>query len=77
MSDRGLPTSPRFMNGYGSHTFSFWNAGGERFRVKFHYKTLQDHRFLTNAQAVEVVGKTRESYQEDLFGAIERGEFPK
>ena len=77
MSDRGLPTSPRFMNGYGSHTFSFWNDSSERFWVKFHYKTLQGHRFLTNAQAADVVGRTRESYQEDLFGAIERGEFPQ
>ena len=60
MSDRGLPTSPRFMNGYGSHTFSFWNDSGERFWVKFHYKTLQGHRFLTNAQAAQVIGQTRE-----------------
>lgn len=31
MSDRGLPPSPRFMHGYGSHTFSFWNEANERF----------------------------------------------
>jgi len=77
MSDRGLPPSPRFMNGYGSHTYSFWNAKGERFWVKFHFKTQQGHRFLTNAQASEVIGQTRESYQEDLYGSIERGEFPR
>lgn len=77
MSDRGLPPSPRFMNGYGSHTFSFWNHVGERFWVKFHFKSKQGHRHLTNAQAAEVIGRTRESYQEDLYGAIERGEFPK
>jgi catalase len=76
-SDRGLPTSPRFMNGYGSHTFSFWNADGERFWVKFHLKTLQGHRHLTNAEAAEVIGRSRESYQEDLYGAIEAGDFPK
>jgi catalase len=77
MSDRGLPASPRFMNGYGSHTFSLWNNAGERYWVKFHFKTMQGHRFYTNAQAEEIVGRTRESYQEDLFGAIERGEFPR
>ncbi|BBK40822.1 catalase [Allostella vacuolata] len=76
-SDRGLPPSPRFMNGYGSHTFSFWNDAGERFWVKFHFKTQQGHRFLTNAEAAEVIGQTRESYQEDLFGSIEKGEFPR
>ena len=77
MSDRGLPPSPRFMNGYGSHTYSFWNNNGERFWVKFHFKTQQGHKFLTNAEAAQVVGQTRESYQEDLYGAIDRGEFPR
>lgn len=77
MSDRGLPVSPRFMNGYGSHTFSMWNANGERHWVKFHFKTQQGHRHFTNDEAAGVVGKSRESYQEDLYSAIERKEFPR
>ncbi len=77
MSDRGLPPSPRFMNGYGSHTYSFWNAKQERYWVKFHFKTQQGHRYLTNAEAAEVIGRSRESYQEDLYGSIERGEYPR
>ena len=77
MSDRGLPTDVRHINGYGSHTYSLINADNERFWVKFHFKTMQGHRHWTNAQAVDVVGKTRESTQEDLFGAIESGDFPK
>jgi catalase len=77
MSDRGLPQTVRHMNGYGSHTYSFINADNERFWVKFHFKTQQGHRFWTNAEAAEVVGRTRESTQEDLYGAIESGDFPK
>ncbi|WP_420239424.1 catalase [Telmatobacter bradus] len=77
MSDRGIPLSPRFMNGYGSHTFSLWNDKGKRYWVKFHFKTEQGHKTMTNAEAAEVIGKTRESYQEDLYGAIDRGEFPR
>ncbi len=77
MSDRGLPPSPRFMNGYGSHTYSFWNEKGERFWVKYHFKTQQGHKFLTNQEAATVVGRSRESYQEDLYGSIEKGEFPR
>lgn len=77
MSDRGLPTDVRHINGYGSHTFSFINADNERFWVKFHFKTMQGHRHWTNEEAEKVVGKTRESTQEDLYAAIERGEFPK
>lgn len=77
MSDRGLPQTVRHMNGYGSHTFSFINADNERFWVKFHFKTQQGHQHWTNEEAEKVVGKTRESTQEDLFGSIEKGEFPK
>ena len=77
MSDRGLPIGVRHMNGYGSHTYSLISSSGERAWVKFHFKTQQGHRYWTNAQAAEVVGRTRESTQEDLFGAIEKGEFPK
>lgn len=77
MSDRGLPVAPMFMNGYGSHTYSFWNDAGERFWVKFHFKTQQGHKHYTNEQAEQVIGSTRESYQEELFGAIEKGEFPR
>ncbi len=76
-SDRGCPVSPRFMNGYGSHTFSFISAGGERHWVKFHFKTLQGHKHYTNAESADVIGRSRETYQEDLFGSIEAGDFPK
>jgi catalase len=77
MSDRGLPQGPRFMNGYGSHTYSFINAQNQRFWVKFHFKTQQGHKFYTNSEAEAIVAKNRESFQADLFGAIERRDFPK
>jgi len=77
MSDRGLPTGVRHMNGYGSHTFSLINSGNERFWVKFHFKTMQGHKYWTNAEAAQVVGKTRESTQADLYGSIEKGDYPK
>ena len=77
MSDRGLPTSVRHVNGYGSHTYSFINEAGERHWVKFHFKTMQGHKHWTNKEAAEIVGRTRESTQEDLFNAIETGDFPR
>lgn len=77
MSDRGIPISPMHMNGYGSHTFSMWNANQERFWVKFHFKNHQGHKHYTNAEAEALTGKTREAYQEHLFSAIENGNFPK
>jgi len=77
MSDRGIPVSPRFMNGYGSHTYSLWNRGNERFWVKFHFKTRQGHKTLSNEEAAHIIGQSRETYQQDLFSAIERGEHPQ
>ena len=77
MSDRGLPVSPMNMNGYGSHTYSLWNEKGERYWVKFHFKTAQGHKHYTNAQAEIIVGQNRETYQEALFGGIDAGEFPR
>jgi len=77
MSDRGIPASYRHMHGFGSHTYSFWNAAGERFWVKFHFRTQQGIKNLTDAEAEAIVGKDRESHQRDLYEAIERGDFPK
>jgi len=77
MSDRGLPRNYRQMNGYGSHTYSFTNAKGERFWVKFHFKSMQGHAFYADDEAASVVGDDRESAQRDLFESIERGNYPR
>ena len=77
MSDRGLPRNLRQMNGYGSHTYSFYNDAGERFYVKFHFKTMQGHSHYTDQEATEVVGRDRESSQRDLYESIENCDFPK
>lgn len=77
MSDRGTPKSYRHMNGYGSHTYSLINAEGERFWVKFHFKTAQGHAFNSNDEVARLIGEDRESHQRDLYEAIENGDFPK
>jgi catalase len=76
-SDRGLPTDYRHINGYGSHTYSMINSQGERFWVKYHFKTQQGHRHYTNAEAAQVVANDRESSQRDLYDSIEKGDFPR
>ena len=77
MSDRGIPASYRHMHGFGSHTYSFWNKDGERFWVKFHFRTQQGIKNLSDAESAEIIGRDRESHQRDLYEAIERGDFPK
>jgi catalase len=76
-SDRGIPAGYRFMNGYGSHTYSLINARGERVWCKFHFKTKQGIKCFDDAEAAKIIGEDRESHQRDLFEAIERGEYPK
>jgi catalase len=76
MSDRGLPVLVRHINGYGSHTFSLINNEGERHWVKFHFNAQQGHKHWTNKEAAEIVGRTQ-STQEDLFNAIELGDYPR
>ena len=76
-SDRGTPVSARFMNGYGSHTFSLWNAKGERFWVKFHLKTQQGSKTLADKEAMRLTGANPEFSSRDLMEAINQGSFPK
>ncbi|WP_170351558.1 catalase [Ruegeria atlantica] len=77
MSDRGIPATYRHMHGFGSHTFSFINSDSERFWVKFHFKTQQGIKNLTDEEAAQIISGDRESHQRDLYDAIEDGDFPK
>lgn len=77
MSERGIPKSYRHMHGFGSHTYSFINAGNERFWVKFHFVCQQGIENLSDAEAEALIGKDRETHQRDLYEAIERGDNPK
>lgn len=76
-SDRGTPDGYRFMNGYGSHTFSMFNKENGRVWVKFHFKTQQGNKTLTGPQAEELRGKDPDYSQRDLVKAIDSRNFPK
>lgn len=77
MSDRGIPASYRHMHGFGSHTYSLINEAGERVWVKFHMKTQQGIKNLSNKEAADIIAHDRESHQRDLYEAIERGDYPR
>ncbi len=74
MSDRGIPASFRHMDGFSSHTLSFWNKQGERVWVKWHFKTQQGIQTLTNEEAAKMPSF---GAQQDLFDSIEKGDFPR
>lgn len=77
MSDRGIPASFRHMHFFGEHTFSLYNDKNERVWCKFHFRTKQGIKNLTNEEAAQINGMDREYHGKDLFDAIERGDFPK
>ena len=76
MGDRGIPKTWRHMNGYGSHTYMWVNAEGEKFWVKYHFKTDQGIEFLTQAEADTLAGVDADYHRRDLFESIKKGDFP-
>lgn len=76
-SERGIPESYRFMDGYSCHAFSFINSENVRVWIKLHFKSEQGIKCLTNEEAIKSAGENPDYYVEDLFQSIESGIFPK
>ena len=76
MGDRGLPKSWRHMQGYGSHTYQWINASGERFWVKYHFNSNQGVEAMPAAEAELLAGSDADHYRRDLHTAIEAGDAP-
>ncbi|RDG40113.1 catalase [Streptomyces corynorhini] len=76
MGDRGIPKSFRHMNGYSSHTYMWVNGAGERFWVKYHFKTDQGIECLTQADADEMAGSDGDHHRRDLYESIASGNAP-
>ena len=75
-SDRGTPKSFRNMNGYGSHTFKWYNQNGECFWIKYHFKTDQGIQNFTRQEAEQKKGINPDHATQDLHNVIKRGEYP-
>ncbi|MGR6997840.1 catalase [Yinghuangia aomiensis] len=76
MSDRGTPKTWRNMNGFGSHTFMWINRGGEKFWVKYHFKTDQGIENFTGSEAAAMTAEDRDYHIRDLHEAIKSGNHP-
>lgn len=77
MSDRGIPRSFRFMEGFGVHTFRFVNAEGKSHFVKFHWKPKQGLQSVLWDEAVKINGADPDFHRRDLWAAIQNGDFPE
>jgi catalase len=74
MSDRGTPRTLRNMNGYSSHTYTWVNAAGDAFFVKYHFKTDQGIDNFTDAEAAAMVGEDPDFHRRDLYETLKSGQ---
>ncbi|MEI1247880.1 catalase [Rhizobium aouanii] len=77
MSDRAIPRSFRFMEGFGVHTFRFVNATDDSTFVKFHWKPKLGLQSVAWNEAVKINGADPDFHRRDLWQAIQSGNFPE
>ncbi|EJB03037.1 catalase [Rhizobium leguminosarum bv. trifolii WSM597] len=77
MSDRAIPRSFRFMEGFGVHTFRFVNAADESTFVKFHWKPKLGLQSVAWNEAVKINGADPDFHRRDLWQSIQSGNFPE
>lgn len=77
MSDRTIPRSFRFMEGFGVHTFRLVNAAGKSTFVKFHWKPKLGMQSVVWNEAVKINGADPDFHRRDLWDAIQAGDFPE
>jgi len=77
MSDRAIPRSFRFMEGFGVHSFRFVNSDGEAKFVKFHWKPLLGLQSVVWNEALKINGADPDFHRRDMWAAIQRGDYPE
>jgi catalase len=77
MSDRAIPRSFRFMEGFGVHTFRFVNAERKSTFIKFHWKPKLGMQSVVWNEAVKINGADPDFHRRDLWDAIQSGNFPE
>ncbi|HEY5196873.1 MAG TPA: catalase [Solirubrobacteraceae bacterium] len=77
MSDRAIPRSFRFMEGFGVHTFRLLDAKGRSTFVKFHWKPKLGMQSVAWNEAVKINGADPDFHRRDLWDAIGQGDFPE
>lgn len=77
MSDRAIPRSLRFMEGFGVHTFRLVNAEGKSHFVKFHWKPKQGMQSVVWNEALKINGMDPDFHRRDMWDAVDSGDFPE
>ncbi|MGQ5110901.1 catalase KatX [Bacillus halotolerans] len=73
----GIPANYRQMQGSGVHAYKWVNEEGKGVLVKYHFEPKQGIRNLTQKEAEEIQGKNFNHATQDLYEAIENGDYPE
>src|ERR1700722_3209932 len=77
MSDRGIPRSFRFMEGFGVHTYRLVTVDGKSTFVKFHWKPKLGMQSVVWNEALKINGADPDFHRRDLWNAIQSGNYPE
>jgi catalase len=77
MSDRAIPRSLRFIEGFGVHTFRLVNEKEEATFVKFHWRPRLGLQSTLWDEASKLQSADNDFLRRDLFEAIASGDFPE
>ncbi|WP_245247312.1 MULTISPECIES: catalase [unclassified Paenibacillus] len=74
----GIPANYREMQGSGVNTYKWVNAEGQAVLIKYHWEPIKlGIRNLTQKEADEIQAKNYSHATQDLYEAIERGDYPE
>lgn len=76
MADLSIPDGFRKVNYFPLHTYEIYNKHGERFFVKFNFRTEIGLFNLTNAQAMAIGAEDPDYFSRDLYNAIAAKNYP-
>jgi catalase len=77
MSDRAIPRSFRFIEGFGVHTFRLVDAHDKSTFVKFHWKPKLGMQSVIWNEALKINGADPDFHRRDLWDAIQSRSFPE
>ena len=76
-SPRGIPANYRTQQGFGVNTYRWVNEQGETKLVKYHWMPRQGVKSMTEEDAANLQATNLGHATQDLYGAIERGDYPE
>lgn len=76
-SDRGTIKDYAHVDGFGVNTYVWVNRSGERFYIKYHFKTMMGIETISRQEAQKLAGENPNIAVQNLFEHIKCGNYPR